>query len=252
MATFRCVCLQDVLDEIGLSGQIISGAGMMLYGQAADEGATFKAGANHRQYNVNDGIVYPRRLTCDHQGDAEIEFEVVTRYDGSNDPITESDSVSLPTAATDNESFTLGSATVGNVTIGQITRLEIDFGIMARSIGADSDIWDTHSSIRAIEPKITLTGTDIEWLKSTNIPRTGQVATHANSIIYLRKRSTGATGFVANGTSEHIKFTADGFAVIENVFDDQDDDPAEVSLELTCRYDGTNAPITVDTTSAIT
>jgi hypothetical protein len=57
---------------------------------------------------------------------------------------------------------------------------------------------------------------------------------------------------VADVTAEHIKLTAAGMATIENIFDDQADEPAQVSCEITTNYDGTNVPITIDTASAIT
>lgn len=252
VATFRCVALQDILDQVGLTGLAIANNGVEIFAQEFEEGATVKSGANHRKFLVNEGIIVPRRLICDHQQDAELEYDILPTYDGTNDPVIESDSNALPTAPSDNERFTIGAFTIESIVCGQITRVEIDFGILARVASADSDRYNTHASIRAIEPVITLTGTDLQWLKSTNIPRTGKAVTHANTKMYLRKRSTNAAGFVANGTAEHIKLTAAGMAAIEGVFEDNDDEPSGITLTLTTNYDGSNAPITINTASAIT
>jgi hypothetical protein len=250
--TFRTVCLQDALDQIGLTGLALTYGGINLYAQKFAEGAMAASGSVHRKYNITEGLAYPVRLTCDHRQDAEIEYGIIPTYDGSNDPIVETDSSALPTAPTDNERFTLGSVTIESIAVAQLTRLEVDFGAMAQGQSTDSDIYETHCMIREIRPTIRLTGTNIEWLKATAIPRTGLVFTHANTKLYLRKRGTGASAFVANGTAEHIKITAAGLAVITNPFDDQGDDPAQVQMELTVAYDGTNAPLVITTASAIT
>lgn len=250
--TFRTVCLQDALDVIGLTGLVLANGGVNLFAQKFSEGALAASGSAHRKYNITEGLCYPVRLTCEHRGDAEIEYAILPTYDGSNDPIVETDTSALPTAPTDNERFTLGQVTIGAIAIAQITRLEVDFGVVAQAQSTDSDIYDTHCMIRAIEPKIRLVGSNIEWLKSTAVPRTGLVFTHANTKLYLRKRSTGATAFVANNTAEHISLAAAGLAVITNPFDDQGDDPAQVNLDLTVAYDGTNAPIVISTATAIT
>lgn len=252
VCTFRCACLADILAQCGLTGLAIDNNGVSIYAQEFEEGATVKAGANHRRFLIQEGIIVPRRLTCDHQGDAEIEYDILPTYDGTNDPVIESDTNALPTAPADDERFTIGAFTIESVVCGQLSKIEIDFGVQAQLASADSDRWDTHASIRAIEPVITLTGTDLQWLKAANIPRTGKAVTHAATKMYLRKRSTGATGFLADVTAEHIKFTAAGMAVIEGIFEDNDDEPSAITLTLTTNYDGSNAPLTINTASAIT
>jgi hypothetical protein len=59
---------------------------------------------------------------------------------------------------------------------------------------------------------------------------------------------------VANGTAQHISFTADGLAIPETLFEGSAgrNPPAEVSLSIPLKYDGTNAPIVVNTATAIT
>lgn len=252
VARFRSACLQDALDQIGLTGLPLTYGGINLYAAKWAENAGIAAGSVHKKYNALSGVVVPRRLTCEHGGDAELEYEVIVTYDGTNNPWVLAETAALPTAPQDNERFTIGAWTIGSVQLLQISRLEIDFGITVQSIGADSDRWDTYAVVRAIEPTITLTGINVNWFADSAIPLTGKVATHANTKGYLRKRSTGATGFVVDGTAEHIQFNADGMAVVESAFEDQGDQPAQSSVKIHLRYDNTNAPLVIDTTAAIT
>ena len=86
---------------------------------------------------------------------------------------------------------------------------------------------------------------------SAKIPLTGLKVTHANTAFYLRKRAIGST-FVANGTAQHIKFTAEGLATIDNAMQVSGDEPSSTTLTMPLHYDGTNAPLVIDTASAIT
>ena len=162
------------------------------------------------------------------------------------------ESQALPAGLTDAERFTLGPVTIESILLAQVRRFELDFGIEVKTEGSDSDIWDTYCSIESIQPTLTLRGIDLNWWKdSGGVPLTGKAATHANTKIYLRKRAAGAT-FVADETAQHIKFTADGLAHIDDGFSADANNKAEASLVLPMRYDGTNNPLVVNTASAIT
>ncbi|MFZ5785119.1 MAG: hypothetical protein ACOY3Y_01645 [Acidobacteriota bacterium] len=226
--------------------------GLKLYAQKHADGGTRTAGAAHRSYGFARGILLPRQLTVSHQGDATLSYDaVIVSADGINAPMTITDATALPASAVGpSERFTLGPVTVGGVALSQKTQLQIDFGIDAVAEGADSDIWDTLASIREIQSTIRITGSDPEWLKSTNIPLEGKAATHLNTSIYLRKRAHGGT-FVAGATEEHIKITADGLAYVDQVMSASGNNPSETTLVIATRYDGTNAPLVVDTAAAL-
>jgi len=251
LASFASYAIAACLDEIGLTGAVVANGGMNYYAQKWTEGSGPAGAGNHREYNCLEGVVIPRRLTVSHQGDAVIEYDHLITYDGSNDPIVITDSANLPAGITDAERFALYSASIESVTIAQVQQLEIDFGVDGRTEGGDSDIWDTFARVRGIEPVLRLTGTDIEWFKAANIPLGGKKATHTNTSIVLRKRDQGGD-WVGDATEEHIEFTADGLAYVTTAFEDDGDEAAQISLEFPLRYDGTNAPLVIDTTAALT
>jgi len=250
---FGTKSIANALDTLGgLIGKNIAdlAAGFKMYLEKRAAGSTRASGANHRKLTATAGLILPRSLSVEHQGDAVLSYDVVPVYDGVNDPVAITDSVSLPAGLTDSDRWTLGPFTIESIALGQAQSLNIDFGISEQLHAGDSDIWATMVSIARIQPVLTLTGTDIEWFKSTNFPLAGKAATHANTTIYLRHRAGGST-YVANGTATHIKFTADGLAYIDTFADASGDAPDSISLTMPLRYDGTNAPLTVDTTSAI-
>lgn len=254
VAEFASYCIADGLDAVPLAGKSLSAlaTGLDLYAYKHEHGAGRVAAAEHRKYTIADGMCVLDKISCDHRGDALLSFRVLSTWDGTNAPVIETDTSAVPTAGSDDERFTIGKCTIGSVTIADIRSWELDFGIEAVTEGADSDIYDTHVSIVTCKPVLTLRGIDIEWLKSTNIPLVGKASTHATTTIYLRKRLQTAAGYVADGTSEHISMTIDGLCWLEDIFASRGKTPAECSLKLAARYDGTNAPIVIDTTAAIT
>jgi hypothetical protein len=194
--------------------------------------------------------MYLDRLTAAHQGDAELTLRSLVAYDGTNDPIVTTENQSLP-AVTDAERFTLGPIDIESVTLTQFRSLEIDFGVDAVSEGSESEIWDRYPNIRAIKPVITISGISLAWMAAAAVPFDGLDITHLNTAIYLRKRAAGGT-FELDATVEHIKFTAAGLAYVSEPYNASGVDAAEVTIRIPLRYDGTNAPLVIDTTSAIT
>jgi len=247
MIEFTTRAIDTALGSIGAVGAAIGTVDFDAYAQAHDEGGTRKGASSHRQYTVNEGLVVPRRLSCGHQDDAEITYEVLPTWNGTNDPIVITDGVSLPSGFADDERWTLGACTIESFACPWLERLELDFGVEVRREGAASAIWPQFASIVTIKPRLTLRGIDPTWLKSTNIPFAGKAVTHANTAVYLRKRS-GAS--FASG-SVHLKFTFCGLAYIDQALEADGSDPAGVSLVMPLLHDGTNNPVVVSQNQAL-
>ena len=247
--SFGTVSIKRALDEIGLLGHKIANNGANFYAQKWVEGSTPDTDPTHTRYNVREGVIVPRTLSVDHRGNASLSYDVLVTYDGTNDPIVTTHNVALPTDDAPEDRWTLAQATVGSLVIGQLTNLSVEFGVDARTIGANSDVWDTFAQIRGVTPSISLSGTDIQTLGGAKIPNTGQAMTHANTTFILRKRA-GKSTFVDPATAEHISFTADGMAVVETIFSDNGDEPASVSVNMPLRFDGVNVPIVFNTAAS--
>lgn len=243
--------LAAALDACGVSGTPIAATtntGLTLYAQKGQEGGTRATGAAHDNWNIKEGIMYPSSLSCDHQGDARLQYDAIPTWDGTNNPIVIAKDAALPAPNSDNQRFTLGPIQLGGVAFTQVRSVQIDFGIGAQAEGADSDIWDRYAWIAAKAPSLVINGINKRWLDSTGIPLTGLICTHANSFVVLRKRAVGGT-YVAAGTAEHVTFTFAGLAVVPTIFEAAGNTPGTVSISVPLYYDGTNQPLVVDTTT---
>lgn len=258
--TFSTEHIATALGACGLAGVDMNTSALTLYAQKAAAGGSRAAGSVHNSYNVDYGILVPRRLTCDHQGDAALNYEALIAYDGLVDPIVLSGSAALPAASTTKERFSIGTVKIGAVTLAEVKSIEIDFGITAVQESSDSDVWPSFAYIQQTQPTITLRGISADWFNAAAVPIGGLSGSHANTIIYLRKRLDGGAswgagqsfGYVANASAVHIKFTAAGLVYVDDGFSANNNTPGEVSLVMPLQYDGSNAPLTIDVASAIT
>jgi len=239
------------LDLCALGGTSIDGLGngLIFWSAQLAQGSSIAAAGNHRSLTMKSGILVPRSLTVSTQGNAALTYEALVTWDTTNDPYVIADSQNLPSVPLIAETYALGSLALGGVTLDKLASVTLDFGIEL-DVDPGAGIWPEGVSIKSTIPKLTVRGQDPEWLKSTNIPLAGLACTHANSILYLRRRSS--TGFVADVTAQHVKFTFDGTVHVPEPFSASGADAGETNLELVCEHDGTNAPVTIATSTAIT
>lgn len=254
---FDTFAIPTVLDETGLKALCIATEtqfGVKFFLADFSDCGTVEAGSVHRHLLVSAGVVVPRRITVDHQGHARLSVDVVVVKESANNAIVISDTEALPTIPDAGNRWSLGPVQVGDVTLSDYTSLEIDFGNTVETRGTQSYIWDQYVEVRTHAPTITVTGIDPQWFKeSGGVPISGLACTHANTIMYLRKRAGDGTGWVADGTEEHIKFTAAGVATVQQPMQGDAHRFSDTSVQITCYEDGDdNDPIIVDTTSAIT
>lgn len=248
--SFTTLSIAAALNKLGTAGWGLSGNGFSAYAQKHAEGGSRAAGAAHAKYTATEGIAVPRTLRASHEADATLEADVLVTYDGTNEPIVKTENVNLPSGAVETVRFGMGPVQLGGVAYEGKTSLEIEFGVDAQTLGADSEIWDTFASVDAVLTIVRLRGIVMSWFGSGGIPLTGTALPHASTTFYLRKYLTGGS-FVADATAEHVRFTAAGLAYIESAVE-AGDGAAEVSLAIPLFHDGTNEPLLVQTAAAIT
>ncbi len=247
-----------VLGLTGLTGAVIDGTNSLIgyFASLAPSGLP-AAGTVHRSYTAVRGLLYPRRISCSARGNLSVDAEAVLfSSDGATHPIAVSDAVALPAITPANILHGIGPITLGvtgtTVTAGCLQDVSIDFGASPETLGCGSDLYDMHLQLTRVAPVITLRGIDAAvFAAAGGVPAVGQPLTHAATKIYFRKRNTTGVGFVADATAEHIKLTANGVAVVTE-HTGQGTSRAEVSIQITTAWDGTNAPVTINTASAIT
>lgn len=216
--------------------------GLVAYG-AKHDCSGIAAGSVHDSYTMAQGIVVPRTLSVDHRGNAEITYEALSSWDGTLDPVVRAASVALPTAVASNR-YTMEDLTIQGVSVAGKRQISIDFGHQIAQEGADSEPFDSVASIQSVQPVLTVRGVDTSWF-TTVAPLLGKSATLATTVLSLQKRG------VAKATAAHIKISFSGTVSWDTIFDGSPDSPAQAAFRLDCIFDGTNAPVTVQTNQAI-
>lgn len=214
----------------------------------------------HVAFTAIDGIAFLRSITAGHQTDAVMEVETVAvSADGTTDPLIEDSTSADAVPPDDTHRFTLGPLTLanaqGSITLTQKTQVELDFRPTVEAFGSDSDLYPSLANITTFEPILRITTLDVTQF-TTNMTMAGRIVTGSSgSNFYLRKRSkTTDSGFVANGTAEHIKFTlTDGLAYHATVFEASSTaGNAQAVIEIPLIGTGSAFPLTVSWASAIT
>ena len=212
----------------------------------------------HRRINIQRGIFVPTTLSVQHQGDAMLSASAFAIADPADTatigklPLNSFAAQALPTGIGGGSRHTLGSVEVGGIVLDCQISIEINFGISVTTEGCSSDIHDASLFLASAQPVISITGKNLaKYVSSGGIPLAGIAGTHANTEIVLRKRLQTSAGFVADATAEHVLITAAGLAYWDQVHSASGNGRVEDVLRITCRHDGTNTPIVIDTTHAI-
>jgi hypothetical protein len=107
--------------------------------------------------------------------------------------------------------------------------------------------------LKSIVPKIMVTtlNSALVGTGGSKIDLTGAAATHANTMIKLRKKIAKTATFVADATAEHITITADGIVMPTKPFEANRNEDGTTDFELTGTHDGTNLPFVINAAAAL-
>jgi hypothetical protein len=250
-ATFALAQFLDAVGVAGLGVHAGTNPGVVAYFQKVnDDGIPESSG--HRSLTYALGVLVPRSLSANHGEDFRINFDLHVLGDGTNAPVTISDSATLPTISQASERWTLGPIKIGNVALTKYSGVEIDFGNDVQTRGNSSFLDPTHAEAKPHSPKITITGIDPTWFSGSNVPVGGKAVLNASDYVYLRKRAQDGDNFVANGTSGHIKLVLSGLAAIGQAGRAEAMRTSETTLQIVGAKDSSgNAPIVLTTGTTI-
>ena len=269
-----------LVDFDGVSINSIAGADKLkAYLNKTVLGGTRAAGSAHKSFQAEHGLIVPRRLSCDHQGNASLSYEAFITDAagdlGTDSALIISEAVALPAiTAPTMLRHTLGPLSLTNragtgvVVYDHLKGFELDFGVDVVVEGSDSDLIGTYPWIRGIAPTVTFRGIDSDWLANTAAAIVATETTipfqtdndtnpgfcrsviHTQSKFFLRKRLEGGT-YVPDATAEHVKMTFKGLAYLENAFDVNGQDLNTMNLIIRAAFDNTNAPVAITLNQAI-
>ncbi|MEO1527995.1 MAG: hypothetical protein AAFX06_21395 [Planctomycetota bacterium] len=212
--------------------------------------------ATHRTLTASRGLLVPTRLTAEHHADATIDVTLyalkdnATDYTAANLPIVVETGQALPTGLTAGERYTIGpSCQVAGQSLPSNTRFEVDFGNSVTPFADNSEPWDDQCEVE-VKPAVIIGGRNVAAFGAT-LGLAGAATTHADTDLYLRRRSKQAAGFTAAGSAHHINITAAGIAHWEQAFSAQANARVEKRIRIDTHHDGTNTPIVVATDVAL-
>lgn len=251
---FTSYNVRAALNVLGMLGISLTSNTAELYEILYNDDGLIAAGSVHRRVALAAGRAIWRRISCSNQQDAQIEIEVMgLSTNGTTSPVAYSEAIALP-AVVDADRHTINNVQLANIALGCVLNLTIDSGLQISTAACNSNVFDTRIDLRSIVPKITVTTLNSELVGSTagKIDLSGAAATHANTSIRFRKRIAKTGTFVANATLEHIVITADGIVLPSQPFQSSQNEDGTTQFELTGTFDGTNLPLVINASSAIT
>lgn len=226
------------VDEFGLS----------IYAQKLDKYGK-RAATGHRRWSIASGMVVARSISANRDG-SSYSFEVHA-IDNGADPIAVTNSVTLPTLPTTENHYVLDKIVISGVTLPANTEATLNFGVNLDIDKSGGKLFPNWCHIDTVTPDLTVTGFDADWITIAGgaFDIFGAAATHANTIVWLKKRECGKT-FYADNTSNHIKITIAGKAQPMRTMGGNGKVTTGISVKG--HYNGTDLPILVQMDLAIT
>jgi hypothetical protein len=251
---FQSFNIQAALGVLGFLGiPVTSSATAELHEIQYGDDGFIVSGSSHRKVVIADGRAFWRTIQCQSGQDAQIEIMVMgLSANGLASSVAFTEAVAAP-AAVDDARHTINAVTLANIPMGCVTNLSIDSGLNIQSAPCNSNVFDTRIDLRSIVPKIRVTTLNSALVGSAaeKINITGIAATHANTMISLRKRINKTGTFVAGATAQHVTVTADGIVLPTQPFEASRNEDGTTTFELTGTFDGTNLPLVIATTATL-
>ena len=223
---------------------------------AADVDLLFKATTNkstrvadattsHWRARAPETVIVPLSISASNDSPATMQARVVCLYDGSNAPVANTGSVALSGTPTSAEHFVVGPVVINTTTIPGILDWSLDFGVQTIETRSDGELYLSWLAVKEYRPVVT-----IRCLGSAAVTYGLNGTALTGLTVYLRKCAT--TGRVANGTAEHIAFTATaGLITIPEASGGNNN---EAITTIRCELigaDATTVPLAVNTATAI-
>lgn len=244
--TLRSKSIATWLSYIGLAGYCISSdgthPGLRVYAAALNDCKSPPAAGVNLRYTVGKGLIILGQLQATRGQDAQISIQCHAITDGTNSPLAGVyTGITLPTVTS--SQYTLGVCKIGNITVTDIESMTLDFGVrVTAKAPAMGLVWPDSIAVREIQPVLTMTTYDPTILDNALIPLAGKQATHAQTLIQLKKR-LGYAAFVADATAQHITMTMNGMLTVTKAFGGSGNAEGTAEIRLEGVHDGTNVPI---------
>ncbi len=253
MVAFDCTQLKTILDLTGALSSIVdlSGANTdLLFKATSDLGRRVAdATTGHVRFRMAQAYLAVNQITAGHNSEATASCVLGTTYDGSNAPLVAAGSVALSGTPTGSTHWVAGPVSLNASALAGVQDMTLDFGRRLIVLGADGELYPTFCACQFYSPVLTFRTLTHVW-QTYGITGTALSGSSGALTAYLRKVSS--TGRVADGTSQHIKFTGTTGTIQVDEATGGNNEPSMVTVRVTLvGADSTTEPIAVDTASAI-
>jgi hypothetical protein len=253
--TFSTPQIATVLTACGLTGVGYAANNADLYFRKSSNLGSRVAivTAEHQRLRAVRFLLYWTRITASQDGEARIECRLVPTFDGTNAPLVPAGSVAVPAYVTASEFYTLGPVAFNGSAVADVAEWSLDLGVQMREKASAGEDFLSFCGVQSHDPVLTCTTGDASWWVSPGL--SGLQLTAA--AFYLRRRQADQSRCYADGSAQHIKFSAVdnpcGLLTVEQS-GGAGAEPASVSLRAGFRIDAATDqhPLSVDTASAIT
>lgn len=206
--------IAKALAKVAMSGLEITadedepGVEFYLVKRAKTGGAA--SGSVHEKHVLTQGVIVPTTIDASLDGAAmSMEFHAESS-DGITSPYGTPSQAAYALSQGTAEAFVVGPAKIDSITVQGVKRCTYNFGLGVIKEWADGDPFPTWCGINMRRPVITIETVDATVLRTIGI---GGHSITSSAVSYLRKVSPGGTR-VADGTEEHISFSAAGGLVV--------------------------------------
>lgn len=246
--SFTSTAVKTVLDLVAVGVLAVGTVVNQYFAHLATTASGRAASAAHTKLTINDGLIVCRTIEAQHNQPATITVEIYATYDGTNNPFVKAvANTALPSSSLAAvELFTLGPVKIGSTLI-DTQSVSLDPGITVFLLGKSGEPWNRLAAMNKRKVRATVTSLDPALLTAV-----GEVGgSQTSPIVFLQKVDKNATR-VAAATAEHIGFTfPKGFAYPGPMGGSEGSVATYQAMLCPADEDGTNAPVTLDTTMAI-
>jgi hypothetical protein len=211
---------------------------------------TRASGANHFKSTMLNAMVEPKSIKATQGNAASMDIAIHGYYDGTNNPLAWTDSVSLSSTPALAQLYTVGKVVVNGTEVAGVTGITFDFGWEVKKEAATGQVFDSFVYVSARNPKITITTKEFASISTFGLTGTAQGS--SATAVYFQAMAQDGTR-IAAGTASHIKISmsASQGMIYPQAFGGSNNESAEGVLVIQ-PVAGTSAIITVNGASAIT
>ncbi|MEI6542134.1 MAG: hypothetical protein WCL60_01345 [Methylococcales bacterium] len=208
----------------------------------------FLGGSVQLKMAMTLGSIFPRKLSARTGERATLDMEVFPIFDGTNSPFVITNNVALPTGSPAiSHVHTAGPAIINGVAIEGIQSIDVDFGIKEQLLKSDGEAFNSFIGTPSVSPSITLETYDMSVLSSLG------AATNISSSteLFLVGIQPGGTR-IPYTTANHIGMGMTAGMIYVTEGSAKNGEVGTIKIKIIPIFDGTNAPITFNTATAIT